>query len=86
MMLINCPHCGERAQIEYSYVRSIDSIVALDMPPELAMTTLYTRANPKGESDELWRHTYGCRQFLMLRRHTLTHEIVSVMPYAEALT
>jgi len=85
MLLIKCPHCGERAQIEFSYVRSLDSIVTLDMAPEEAMATLYARANPKGVSDELWRHSYGCRQFLTLRRHTVTHEIVAVVPYVEAL-
>lgn len=84
MMQVNCPHCGERAQNEFSYVRSMDSIVSLEMPAAEAMAMLYTRSNPKGVSDELWRHSYGCRQFLILRRHTVSHEILKVSPYGEA--
>jgi len=86
MILINCPHCGARAQAEFSYVRTTDSIVALDAAPEEAMRTLYARANPKGWSDELWRHSYGCRQFLVLRRHTVTHavEAVTALPARNA--
>ncbi len=85
MMLINCPHCGDRAQIEFSYVRSLDSIVRLDMEPEAAMATLYARDNPRGVSDELWRHSHGCRQWLTIRRHTVTHAIDAVVPYGELL-
>ena len=81
MLLIPCPHCGPRAQIEFSYVRSMDSVVALDTPPGEAMATLYTRANPKGWSDELWRHSHGCRQWLVVRRHSVSHEIADVTPY-----
>jgi len=85
MMLIQCPHCGPRAQIEFSYVRSMDSIVSLDAAPEEAMATLYARDNPRGVSDELWRHTHGCHQFMTVRRHTVSHEIVAVVPFGEAL-
>lgn len=78
MLLIDCPHCGPRAQIEFAYERTLDSIVTLDMPPEEAVARLYERANPRGLDDELWRHSFGCRQWLVLRRHRVTHEIVSV--------
>ena len=78
MLLINCPHCGERAQSEFDYVRTLDSIVTLAMPADEAMTTLFERANPRGVDDELWRHSHGCRQFMTMRRHRVTHEIVSV--------
>ena len=78
MLLIACPHCGERAQIEFSYERTLDSIVPLDMAPADAMRTLYERANPRGWDDELWHHGFGCRQWLVLRRHRVTHAIESV--------
>lgn len=81
MMQIHCPHCGARAQIEFSYIRSMDSIVALDDAPSDAMNRLYTRANPKGWSDELWRHSLGCRQWLVIRRHSVSHAIESVAAY-----
>jgi sarcosine oxidase delta subunit len=48
MMQFNCPHCGPRAQGEFVYERTVDSVVALDMPAEAAMQTLFTRNNPRG--------------------------------------
>ena len=81
MMEIDCPHCGKRAQAEFSYERTLDSIVALDMASREAIARLYARANPRGEDDELWRHSHGCRQWIVLRRNRRTHEIVSVEAY-----
>lgn len=81
MMRIDCPHCGARAQAEFTYERTLDSIVTLGMPAEEAMGRLYARANPRGLDDELWRHSLGCRQWIVLRRHRQTHEIVAVADY-----
>ena len=78
MLLIDCPHCGPRAQSEFAYDRTLDAIVQLAMVPSDAMTTLYTRANPRGWSDELWHHRFGCRTWLVVRRQTVTHAIESV--------
>ena len=78
MLLIDCPYCGERAQIEFTYERTLDSVVTLAMLPEDAMRTLYERTNPRGLDDELWRHSYGCRQWLLSRRNRTTHAIDSV--------
>ena len=85
MMLIDCPFCGERAQIEFAYERTLDSIVTLDMPAEEAVSHLYARANPRGLDNELWRHGAGCRQWLVLRRHRQTHEIVSTTLFDPAV-
>lgn len=82
MMRIDCPHCGPRAQTEFVYERPLESIVTPDMAPEDAMARLYARTNPRDEDDELWRHSYGCRQWLVLRRHRTTHAIASVAVYA----
>ena len=49
----------------------------LDMPAAEAVARLYARANPRGLDDELWRHGYGCRHWLVLRRHRVTHAIES---------
>ena len=81
MLLIDCPHCGPRAQVEFAYERTLDSIVTLDMAPDEAMRTLYRRANPRGWDEELWRHGFGCRQWLVLKRHRVTHAIDSVRPW-----
>ncbi len=81
MLRINCPHCGPRAQTEFSYERTADSIVTLAMAPDEAMRVLFERSNPRDWDDELWRHSYGCRQWLRVRRHRTTHVITSVTPW-----
>jgi heterotetrameric sarcosine oxidase delta subunit len=78
MMQIPCPHCGPRAQAEFVYGRTLDSVVALDAEPEVAMKTLFTRSNPRGVDEEIWRHTYGCRAWMIITRHRVTNEISAV--------
>ena len=77
-MQIACPHCGPRAQGEFVYERSVDSVVALDAAPEDAMKALFTRNNPRGIDDEIWRHAYGCRAWMVVTRHRVTNEIAAV--------
>jgi heterotetrameric sarcosine oxidase delta subunit len=78
MMQITCPHCGPRAQSEFVYERTVDSVVALDAMPADAMASLFSRANPRGLDDEIWRHTFGCRAWMMLTRHRIKHVIEAV--------
>ena len=78
MMQIACPHCGPRAQTEFVYERTMDSVVPLDAEPDAAMQALFTRTNPRGVDEELWRHTYGCRAWLVVTRHRVTNEITSI--------
>ena len=82
MMQIDCPYCGPRAQVEFAYERTLDSIVTLDMPAEEAVSRLYARANPRGLDDELWRRSFGCRPWLVRRRHRVSHAIGSITEYA----
>ena len=42
------------------------------------MQTLFARANPRGLDDEIWRHTYGCRAWIVMTRHRVTTEIAAV--------
>lgn len=78
MMQIDCPHCGPRAQAEFVYERTVDSVVALDAAPEEAITTLFTRTNPRGVDEEIWRHTFGCRAWMVIVRHRVSNEIMAV--------
>jgi heterotetrameric sarcosine oxidase delta subunit len=78
MMQIDCPHCGPRAQAEFIYERTVDSVVPLDAKPEDAMEILFTRHNPRGVDEEIWRHTYGCRAWMVLTRHRVTNDISDV--------
>ena len=77
-MQVPCPHCGPRAQSEFVYERTVDSVVTLDAAPDAAMAALFTRANPRGLDEEIWRHTYGCRAWLVITRHRITNAISAV--------
>ncbi|MBY0437950.1 MAG: sarcosine oxidase subunit delta [Burkholderiales bacterium] len=80
MLLIACPYCGPRDQVEYSY--GGDANVRRPADPSASTDAewsayLNERGNPAGEHDELWQHAMGCRRWIAVRRNTLTHEVVS---------
>ena len=81
MLLIPCPHCGQRAQIEFTY-RGDATVVrpALDDDDRKWYDYVYTRDNPRGEHTEWWHHTNGCRRWFKVHRNTVTHEIVGSEP------
>lgn len=78
MLLIDCPHCGPRAQVEFAYERTVDSVVQPDAAPAEAMEKLFARANPRGTDEEIWRHSFGCRAWLVMTRHRVTHHIEAI--------
>ncbi|MEY4212190.1 MAG: sarcosine oxidase subunit delta [Burkholderiaceae bacterium] len=86
MLRLHCPFCGERPETEFQCAgeatRRPDDPGALD---EAAWShVLYQRANPSGWTLELWWHVAGCRQWLRVERHTLTHDIGSITVAGEA--
>jgi len=84
MLLIPCPWCGPRAQIEFTYGGDASAKrPAADAPIESWVAFVYERDNPAGPHDELWFHGAGCRQWLRLRRDTRTHEIIGSAPPVE---
>jgi sarcosine oxidase subunit delta len=75
MLILHCPFCGRRPETEF-----VCAGEALDRPPDPAALddaawseALTGRNNVAGWSSELWWHAYGCRQWLRVERHTLTH-------------
>jgi sarcosine oxidase subunit delta len=42
------------------------------------MQILFTRTNPRGVDEEIWRHTYGCRAWMVITRHRVTNEISAI--------
>jgi sarcosine oxidase, subunit delta len=83
MLLITCPHCGPRAELEFAYAgeahiaRPTDPM-ALD--DESWTTFLYHRTNPKGLHAERWRHLHGCARFFNVVRDTVSDSIVTTYP------
>jgi len=80
MFKIPCPHCGSRAQAEFVYERTADSVVTLDAGPAEAVSALFSRTNPRGPDEEIWRHTHGCGGWMLIRRDRVSHTIEWVKP------
>ena len=80
MLLIPCPYCGERPEVEFSYGGQAH-IVRPDRPAKLTdeewSRYLYERDNPRGRHAERWRHLRGCGRFFNVIRDTNTERILA---------
>ena len=80
MLLIECPHCGPRDEIEFHYGGQAQVPYPED-PQALSEAQwaqyLFYRDNPKGLFEERWVHSAGCRKWFTAVRDTLTYEFVS---------
>jgi sarcosine oxidase subunit delta len=87
MLLIDCPYCGKRPEIEFSYggeahLTRAPQPSALD---DAAWTDyLYMRANTKGVYAERWRHARGCGRFFNAVRDTTTDHFLGVYKTGES--
>ena len=77
MLRIKCPYCGLRDETEFTYHGQAN----LHRPDPGASQQaffeyVYLRNNPRGNHEELWQHTGGCRSYLKIQRNTQTHEIL----------
>lgn len=77
MIRINCPVCGLRTETEFTY--GADATVSRpdqgETEAQAWLDYVFYRDNPRGWHKEYWHHVQGCRQWLVLDRNTLTHEI-----------
>lgn len=75
MLIINCPWCGARPELEFRYggeahiARPADPSALSD---EEWADFLYNRTNPKGLHAERWRHVHGCGRFFNAVRDTVS--------------
>ena len=79
MLIIHCPYCGPRPELEFSYggqahvARPLDpATVSADEWAEF----LYLRNNTRGLHAERWRHVRGCARFFNAVRDTTTDHFV----------
>ena len=75
MLLIPCPVCGPRPEIEFSY--GGEAHIARPPDPDAVSDAewaafLVERSNPKGRHAERWRHSHGCGLFFDVERDTST--------------
>lgn len=86
MLEINCPWCGPRAEIEFSYggeahiTRPVNSENLTD---EQWADYLFMRTNTKGAHLEQWNHSAGCRRWFNVERDTISYKIKSVYEVGE---
>lgn len=88
MLLIGCPHCGPRAEVEFrcggqAHVQR-PGADGTDVSDEVWAEYLFYRQNSKGEHRERWVHWAGCRLWFNLVRDTRTHRIVAIYPMGSA--
>jgi sarcosine oxidase, subunit delta len=86
MLLITCPWCGPRHEVEFSYggeggiIRPKDPSALSDQ--EWA-DYLFMRTNRRGTHSEQWCHSAGCRRWFNLQRDTVTNHISGVHKIGE---
>ena len=79
-MRIACPCCGLRDHTEFEYGGdAARRWPAADASLDTWSDYVYLRDNPRGLHREYWQHVHGCREWLIVTRDTLSHEISSVI-------
>ena len=81
-MIITHPLLGPRDAAEFTYLGDASLIDRPDGMTDDALQAFinyaYLRDNVAGNHRELWFHEQGDRSWLVVTRHTVTHEIVNV--------
>ena len=80
MLLIACPYCGQRPEVEFSYGGQAH-LARPQAPSELTddewAAYLYRRDNIRGVQAERWRHVHGCGRFFNALRDTTTDRFIA---------
>ena len=86
MLLIDCPYCGHRPEIEFAYGGQAH-LARPPRPEDLSdqqwVEYLYMRSNPKGRHAERWRHIRGCGRFFNAVRDTTTDRFLGTYRIGE---
>jgi sarcosine oxidase subunit delta len=87
MLLIPCPYCGARPELEFRYAGQAH--IARPLEPAKVDDVdwagyLYGRDNVKGIHAERWRHIAGCGRFFNCLRDTLSDAILVTYRCGEA--
>jgi sarcosine oxidase subunit delta len=87
MLVIACPYCGERPELEFAHGGQAH-IARPAKPSETDVQEwakfLYMRANTKGLYAERWRHSHGCGKFFNAIRDTTTDHFVAFYKVGES--
>ena len=78
MLIIDCPFCGPRDEVEFVYggpARERRPDNSAHSSESTWRDYLLVPPNPMGPVTERWWHAKGCAQWITLSRSTMTHEI-----------
>jgi len=80
VLLIVCPYCGKRPEIEFTYGGQAH-LARPSQPSQLDDQAwaeyLYMRSNTKGVYAERWRHARGCGRFFNALRDTTSDHFLA---------
>jgi sarcosine oxidase, subunit delta len=79
MLLIACPYCGTRPELEFVHGGQAHLVRPPDPATADAQTWgdfLYARDNTRGVHAERWRHTHGCGRFFNALRDTSSDQFL----------
>ena len=86
MLLIDCPYCGKRPELEFSHGGQAH-IARAPHPADLSVQEwtdfLYMRDNLKGVHAERWRHLHGCGRYFNALRDTTTDHFLATYKVGE---
>lgn len=87
MLLIECPFCGKRPEVEFRcggeahILRPADPSIVDDAA---WAEFLFYRANSKGVLAERWHHSHGCQRWFNALRDTVSDRFVATYRIGEA--
>jgi sarcosine oxidase subunit delta len=79
MLLIDCPYCGKRPEIEFrcgGEAHIARPIRPGEMDDAAWAEFLFFRVNPKGVHAERWNHQHGCQRWFNALRDTMSDAFV----------
>jgi sarcosine oxidase subunit delta len=88
MLIIQCPYCGPRPDLEFAYGGQAHVARPSDpnqTSPEQLVEFLYLRNNTKGVHAERWRHVRGCARFFNALRDTTTDRFLATYKVGEPM-
>ena len=77
MLLIPCPFCGPRPELEFRNAGHAHVTRDPAVDDAAWSETLFFRDNPKGIMAERWRHFSGCGRFFNVLRDTVSDVILA---------
>ena len=86
MLLIVCPYCGKRPELEFTYggqAHLARPVQPSQLDDQAWAEFLYMRTNIKGVYAERWRHSRGCGRFFNALRDTTSDRILATYRVGE---